>query len=359
MQSAVLKRLHVWLGIPLALYVFVMGVTGVLLVYREDITALAYPELRQPLPALNPLQQAAALETVAHRFAITDRFKEPITAIRLPEPGYAAYLVHPVEGTPWPYDAITLTPLDDRYGVLVAFEFLFDVHHELAAGEWGAWIVGVMGLAALTLLVTGPWLWWRGRRRFSLGSVLRWGRNRPAWLRSHKTIGLVGAPLVFVSMLTGVAMIFPQTARSTVTALLGDDVARSSIAAPSAENNLAADDLKAGLVVAATRFPDADVRFYIPPSQARPNPSLRLRQPAEWHPNGRTVVQVGDDTLIVDALASDLGHRVADAIYPVHAAKVGGPVWPFITLLTGLAACALAWLGFRSYWARRPRAKPV
>ena len=43
-----IRQLHVWVGLVLSLVLFVFGVTGTALVYKEAYWRLAYPALRLP-----------------------------------------------------------------------------------------------------------------------------------------------------------------------------------------------------------------------------------------------------------------------------------------------------------------------
>jgi uncharacterized iron-regulated membrane protein len=84
--------------------------------------------------------------------------------------------------------------------------------------------------------------------------------------------------------------------------------------------------------------------------------TCRKRMPGEWHPNGRSYVLLNpyDATVVqsIDATRQGTGTRLAHAIYPVHAAMVGG--WPWM-LLAAASGVGLAWLaaGGTLAWLRR------
>jgi uncharacterized iron-regulated membrane protein len=78
---------------------------------------------------------------------------------------------------------------------------------------------------------------------------------------------------------------------------------------------------------------------------------FRKRLPGEWHPNGRSYVLIDPYSAAVvqaiDAREQGMGTRVMHAIYPVHAAKAGGPA---MIGAAALAALALTWLGIGGVW---------
>jgi uncharacterized iron-regulated membrane protein len=81
--------------------------------------------------------------------------------------------------------------------------------------------------------------------------------------------------------------------------------------------------------------------------------SVRLRRPAEWHANGRTRVRIDPESsavlVVEDAQSLGLGQRMANAVYPIHAAQVGGRAYDALTFASGLALAALGSLGLWSF----------
>ncbi|HEY9216712.1 MAG TPA: PepSY domain-containing protein, partial [Phenylobacterium sp.] len=78
-----------------------------------------------------------------------------------------------------------------------------------------------------------------------------------------------------------------------------------------------------------------------------------LKRPGEWHPNGRTRVRIDPASGAVlaadDAEALGRGMRLANAVYPLHAAAVGGRAYDLLTFFTGLAVTALGAFGLWSF----------
>jgi uncharacterized iron-regulated membrane protein len=99
-------------------------------------------------------------------------------------------------------------------------------------------------------------------------------------------------------------------------------------------------------------LPDGETVFFYPGTAENARLMFRKRVPGEWHPNGRSYVIIDPYTAIVvqsiDARAQGVGTRVMHAVYPVHAAKVGGIG---MVALAGVTGVALSWLAVGGVWA--------
>src|SRR3546814_15531035 len=83
------------------------------------------------------------------------------------------------------------------------------------AGDSGEWVTGIAGLCGLFFVVTGAILWWRTRKSFRLRL---WPKrmSRPAIVTHHRDLGIVVAPLLLLSLVTGTMMIFRPFAMAMV-----------------------------------------------------------------------------------------------------------------------------------------------
>jgi len=99
------------------------------------------------------------------------------------------------------------------------FGFLHRFHENLTVPDYsGRAIVGWAGVGMLILSLTGLWLWWPRNGVFRAG--LRWRRAGDASMGNlHYLLGFwIALPLTLVSV-TGIYLSFPQTARSTMSAI--------------------------------------------------------------------------------------------------------------------------------------------
>jgi uncharacterized iron-regulated membrane protein len=228
--------------------------------------------------------------------------------------------------------------------------WLFDFHHHLFAGETGELVSGIAGLVGFFFLVSGVILWWRTRRAFRLRLLpQRWAPG--PIVAHHRDLGVIVSPLLFVSLATGVLMLFEPLR----TAVLGSEERPREVMAQRAEPTPAA-----ALALAAERFPGAEIRRLSLPRKDGDPVSVRLRQPFEWTPNGRTQLGINPDgsVFIEDAARANGSASLAEKAYPLHAAKVGGLLWAAAMTLSGLALAMLGSFTTWTFWrrqAKRPR----
>jgi uncharacterized iron-regulated membrane protein len=241
--------------------------------------------------------------------------------------------------------------------------WLFDLHHHLFTGDVGETIIGVAGLCALLFTVTGAILWWRTRRTFKFRVSGRKSLSRPAIVMQHRDLGIVVAPLLLLSALTGTMMIFkpvaatssrPSRARAEVR---GDRGAEGQKRTDGRASRLARDHRRR-----ACALPRRQIRILALPRKPGAPITIRMKRAGEWLPNGRSTLyfDAGDGHLLAanDALAMPLGAQVFNGAYPLHAAKVGGLAWRLVMTCSGLALALLGSLAVWTFWFKRPRARP-
>lgn len=241
--------------------------------------------------------------------------------------------------------------------------WLFDFHHHLFAGETGEIVGGIAGLCGLFFVISGVVLWWRTRRTFELRL---WPRRmtRSAILRQHRDLGILVAPLLLLALYTGVALIFRPTAALVLGPSAPATIART-LKPPRPIAVRTADRLDwAGMIrTARQRFPDAELRILSLPRKDNGLISLRLKQPDEWIPNGRTVIYFAADTgrVVETRDARKLPPQVQgyNMFYPLHAAKVGGLPYRLLMTLAGLALTLLGSLAVWSFWFKRRQSPPA
>lgn len=238
--------------------------------------------------------------------------------------------------------------------------WLFDYHHYLFSDKPGAIAVGILGLIGLGFIITGSILWWRTRKTFEWRL---WPRrmSRPAIIRQHRDLGIVVAPILFLSCFTGAMLTLDPFAALVLRPFSTVEEMEEAIAPPKGTfGAVRADtDLGAMLRAAHARFPEAEFRILSLPRKAGAPVSLRMKQPEEWLPNGRTMVWFdGATNQIVatrDALQHPTGLKLFNMAYPLHSGKVGGIIWQLVMMCGGLALAMLGALSVWSFWFKGGR----
>lgn len=243
--------------------------------------------------------------------------------------------------------------------------WLFDLHHHLFTGDAGEWVIAAAGIAAMFFVLSGSILWWRTRKTFKF-RLLPKRMSRPAIVMHHRDLGVVMAPLLFLSALTGTMMVAKPVAALVVAPFSSPKEVEATLKPPKVKGGeLAKDfDWKAAVLTAHQRFPDAKIRILSKPRKPGDLVMIRMKREAEWLPNGRSALYFDGATgrLVEarDALAMPTGAQVFNMAYPVHAAKVGGLGYRVVMTLSGLAMTLLGSLAVWSFWFRRnPKKKPV
>lgn len=332
-----LRWVHRTLGLFAAVYVLVASATGALLIFRHELLGLAHPELGG-LPA-DPVGRAEQLAASLPSGSFT--------SIKLPTDALPAFIVHLPEHRTALYDPATLAQLDDRFGLNRALDWTFDLHHYLLAGETGMLISGAFGIAVTVLILIGLYLWWPWRRGWRLSHARPGRSTRSARLAGHTSLAVLMAPALFLAAVTGSAVIFHKQAHGALVAIFG--AKDPEVEPPRAAGSLAAMTRRA--------FPDAVPRMLIVPKEPGDPYTLRLRQPGEVHPNGRSTLSWDPVTRQVVRATSEpesgAGPRIANLLYPLHIGTFGGLPLRLFLLLSAPLAFFAAWHGLRSILTRR------
>ena len=359
-----LRLLHRWAGGLIGLFLAVLGLSGALLVHKDAYLRAVLPHAADP-----QVQDVESIAAAAEKiFAAPDAPRSIILASER----LGLHRLNYGDGDRGAYA--------DQTGEIVAtwtakWErpeiWLFDLHHHLLTGDAGELAAGIMALVGLGFVVTGVILWWPARRLFALRA---WPANmsRNAVVRQHRDLGVVAAPLLFVSLLTGVMMTLPAV-EDVLLAPFTSPAAMAAASKPPIEKGgpRGADlDVAALLSAARAKHPDGELRIISLSATPGGLISLRMRQQAEWLPNGRTMFwfDQADGRLVAsrDAQALPLGLRIANAEYPIHAAKVGGLPYRLVMTVSGLTLALLGSLAVWSFWAgpktqkrKRPKGAPA
>lgn len=342
-----LDLVHRWTGGIIGLVLALLGLTGAILVHKESWIAL--PHAGDALVT----DPAAVGATTAKLLADNPKTQSIIYAgdrfgldqLRLAK-GAGAYA-------------------DQAGNVVTRWQsqwerpelWIFDLHHHLFSGEVGETIAGIAGLAAILFVITGAILWWRTRRTFKFRL---WPKrmSRPAIVMQHRDFGIVLAPLLLLSAITGTMMVFKPFA-AIILAPFGS-LAQATAMPKVKSGPLSPTPDWRGIVLAAhARFPDAQIRTLALPRKPGEPITIRMKRAGEWLPNGRSTLwfDAADGRLLAanDALAMPRAAQIYNGAYPLHAAKVGGLPYRLLMTCSGLALGLLGTLTVWTFWFKRPR----
>jgi uncharacterized iron-regulated membrane protein len=325
---------HRWLGGLVGLGLAALGLSGAALMWKPWWVDVAQdPRLPTEVETLAII---SAGERLGAAYVTLPSAEFGVTQAGMPDGG-GAYLAH---------DGTVLTRWDSVWGRPETW--LFDLHHHLLMGETGELISGWLGIAAVLFCVSGLILWWPTRRTFQW-RALPVRLTRPSIIRHHRDIGVVLALPILLASVTGAMMVLRPLGETILAPLSSPAEVRAWQAKPPLAPVASPAKWQMIFATARARFPDAEARMIIWPKAAGEAVTIRMRRPAEWHPNGRTTVTLtGDGTVLMarDSPTAPLAVRAGNALYPLHSARMAGSALalPLRVVMT-LAGIGLALLG--------------
>lgn len=219
--------IHKWVGLVLGIVLALLGLSGSLLVFSDEITAMALPLPKATVAgtplALDQIVAAARASAMPERGATVNltlpkQDGDPVTVRFLKAPPPGARNVGPprLAGTDVFVDPVSGHVLASRDAAQVPLiAFAHQLHGNLLmTGRIGRQTVGWLGLAMLALGVSGLILWWPKAQPWNAFSVGRGARGFRLYRELHGMAG-IWAFLVFILVsFSGVAIAFPESARS-------------------------------------------------------------------------------------------------------------------------------------------------
>ncbi len=220
-----LHLVHRWTGGFIGLILAVLGLSGAILIHKDSWIALPHAgdaRIADPAVVAAATERLLSANPKAQGIVYaSDRFG--LHQLRLPK-GAGAYADQAG-------DIVTRWSSQWQRPEL----WIFDLHHHLFSGDVGETVSGIAGLAAILFVVTGAILWWRTRQTFKFRL---WPRrlSRPSIVMQHRDLGIVVAPLLLLSAVTGTMMIFRPVAMLIVAPFSPPAQVAASLAAPKLES---------------------------------------------------------------------------------------------------------------------------
>lgn len=367
MQAPALKtvyRWHQWLGLGAGLFLILIGCSGAIAVFKEEIDWLATPALR--VPVAPPASAAPDIDALV----ASVRSAQPaakLEALQLSSrAGYAhrAHLQEAGRGSLEVFlDPATGTvrgerPLGPGYTSTLQ-NFIRQFHVRLLLGAWGRVFVGVFGVVLALSCVTGLWIY-RGWLRNLFRLRWRGASARTRWSEVHKLVGVWSLVFNLLIGATGAVLGLENLASNIRRHWLGQSpepaLPRATTPGPS---------LPAGELAARARaaFPDLRVQALIFPS--KPGQPFVVRGDTAARLVARNMNYVALDPASGAVLAQADGRtaRGWERLYltfdPLHFGYFGGYWTKIPWFILGLAPGVLSLSGFWLWWRRRSPARPA
>ncbi|WP_448212821.1 PepSY-associated TM helix domain-containing protein [Colwellia sp. MEBiC06753] len=356
-----LRFWHRWLGLAALLPLILMAITGSILAYKKPLIQLLVTQ-QAALPSDYSL---ATLSDELNQIALLANLQQAarVKAPNAQEPYWTLTDKHQHHQL---YRIGSLTPYQDNLMVLTGFSYLHHLHTKLLLDKAGQVILLISGIFALVLIFTGIWLWWPGRRGF------RWRFSKPGAvpqktaLQLHRHSGIVAAPMLIIITLTGAIMLWQKLVSPLLSSLPNKVISSQTHIQPINQfSNLDTGNSNVGSSVKQInaadalalaqqqqlenswptyiRFPQHEANFY----------RFRFRLTDEWHPNGRTSVNV--DALTASITLSPRSdqvpwqYRLINQLYPLHSGYGINGIYQVLICIAGIYLFWLSITGLLSY----------
>jgi uncharacterized iron-regulated membrane protein len=200
-----LLGLHRYVGLGVAAFLAVSGLTGSILAFADDYDHWMYPALWRVTPVGVRLPEQTLADQVIERLR-GEGSPTQIEQIRL-DGDHSSQVFVLTDGRVMfvnPYTGTILGTRNhpSRESAFVAW--VYQLHVRLLAGNAGEWLVDIATAAVFLLVPTGVYLWWN-KKRLSLKLRASW--RRITW-DLHNVAGLYGFILILLLAVTGLLIAY-------------------------------------------------------------------------------------------------------------------------------------------------------
>ena len=348
-------KLHRYTGLFVGLLLVLSGLSGSVLVFRDEIEALAYPELLVTAAQGERVAVDEMLQAVRRAYPEDRPF-----AIRMPRTPQQTYLVKMNNA----HDRfVYVDPYSGRIlgahrQVDSATGWVSLLHTELLLGEAGETALGIGGLLLTGLCVTGLVLWRPRNGKVSQGFKIQWTAH---WKRAnfdlHRASGIYAVLFLSITAFTGVSLVFDKSAAGLIDAVTQSPARTAPPLSGPPRAGMPMPSLDVLLQQADRILPAAAITWINFPQTPRAPWVIRKKLPQEPHPNGRNFIYLDQYTgkvlRVEHALTAPLGTRISNALYPIHIGAIAGTPTRVLQFAVGLAPTLLFVTGFVMWKSRR------
>lgn len=344
-------KIHRTLGIFIGILLIIIGTTGSLLVFHDELETAIDPQLIKVIPEGEPL----SVDAIANSIQQADPNGE-IEFILLPQKPEESYkvkvksndreiaaFVNPYTGAIlgwWGFDNIVT-------------HFLLKIHMTLLAGKVGEIVVGICGLFLLILCITGLTLW-SGWKRLIPAFKIRW--RSPSRILSfdlHQVSGIVTVIFLIFISLTGIFFVLAHNSQAFLSLFIKRPPQTELVAI---DNKAQPITITEAMQIADRQLPDSRTT-YLAFAEGDRQITVQKKYPDDIFPSGLSSVAIDRYTGKVLAVQKvqqpTTGNRIAKLIVDLHFGTFGGTATRILYVFVGLSPIVLFLTGLTMYRLRR------
>lgn len=348
--------LHLWSGLTLGLYLVVMGLTGTFLVFNReaDTTFNSYlisKNVGKPPASFEKILATFEREAQGKPLArIHQKSADGVWGMTLSDKETIARHIYV---DPHSAEVVGIRTRTSSLNGWVSW-----LHFNLYAGQTGELVNGILGLASLTLLGTGLYLWLPPslrmiRSRLSVKAGTSTKKKLHDW---HNLVGFGSFAILALTAVTGAVFVWQKPVETAVFALTNS----REPAKPRAVATGRRLDVSTLFAVGERAIPGAWVSSVDLPKKAGDPFIVRKNLPdaEQWRGSWSAFVDPysGQVLRTQNTRQMPLGRQIMELNFPLHTGWWGGWFSKILYTLAGLAPLALFVTGLWK-WALRRRAK--
>jgi uncharacterized iron-regulated membrane protein len=350
-------KIHLYLGLTAGVFLVILGITGSIMAFENEIDHWLRPELWYVTPRRKPLPENDLVSVAQNRFRPARVF-----AVQFPRAANLAQVIRMTDATIVylnPYDG---TVLGDTLGLSSTDQFLIYVHQvhlwlipdptwAPAFAQSGKIVVGSAALFAVLLVPTGLILWLRDKRLTLRSKAINFEIPWFVYFQdAHHAIGIYASVFIWIASVTGVAIgfNFGEKLIYAVTKSAPPEPLKSfpSMRVPGAAA-IMADQV---LDVARKAMPGAQVDMMLMPTRPTASFTVLMRVPAETSQNVHSSVTIdqysGKVLNVRDYRADSFGYRLIRLNRSIHNGDIFGLASHIVVSISSLLLVAMVITGF-------------
>ncbi|HEX3862467.1 MAG TPA: PepSY-associated TM helix domain-containing protein [Stellaceae bacterium] len=377
MIRGVIRQIHLWAGIALCVPLVLLGLTGSLLVFEDELTGIFTPPPPVAVGDAKPVSAviAAARAAAPAGFVTQSYIAAPpkgLATVRLIPPRRGGEKASAAAARPGgemlriSVDPVSLATYTNPAEGFLRQVFYLHTNLLLKTRE-GRQLVGWLGVVMLIMGISGLVNWlprpnqWRNGQWRRAFAVRRGARGFLLNRELHGAAGIWGLVVFVVVSFGGVELAFPETVRAIVNVAMPARDLRAGAAAIKVEPQRGAEPMAIddAIALARSQVPDADLRFVFLPM--RPDQPIRValsRAGQERREPTATVFIDPWTRRIVDTYDPrqySAGESLLAWQHAIHAGQGLGPIWKVLVFFVGFLPLLFSATGLAMWWLKRCR----
>lgn len=345
-------KIHRVIGIFIGILLIIIGTTGSLLVFHDELEAAIDPQLVKVVPE----GELLSVDAIAYSVQQADRDAQ-LQFIMLPKEPEESYKVKLKTG-----DREIAAFVNPYTGAILGWwgfenivtHFLLKIHMSLLAGKVGEIIVGICGLFLLILSITGLILW-SGWKRLIPAFKIRW--KAPLHLLAydlHQVFGIVAVVFLILISTTGIIFVLAHNSQAFLSLFITPPQTQTELVAILPQQQPIT--IAQAIQIADRELPNSTTTFLSFEGEKQRQITVQKKYPDDIFATGLSNVTIDryrNVLAVQKVLKPNLGNKIAKLITDFHFGTFGGVVSKILYVFVGFNPIILFLTGLTIFSRRR------